>query len=33
MAIWTDRSVIAPAEIRELEPIIGRYLGFVSKKV
>jgi 5'-methylthioadenosine phosphorylase len=33
LAIWTDRAVIAPADIRELEPLIGRYLGFVTKKV
>jgi len=31
MAIWTDRKKIAPALVRELEPIVGRYLGKVSK--
>ncbi len=27
LAIWTDRSKIAPAYIRELEPLVGKYLG------
>jgi 5'-methylthioadenosine phosphorylase len=27
LGIWTDRSVIAPAAIRELEPLVGKYLG------
>ncbi len=31
MAIWTDRKEIAPATVRELEPLVGKYLGKVSK--
>lgn len=31
MAIWSDRKKIAPAIIRELEPLVGKYLGKVSK--
>lgn len=27
LAIWTDRSRIAPAEVRQLEPIVGRYFN------
>jgi len=30
IGIWTDRSKIAPAVIRELEPLVGKYLGKVS---
>jgi 5'-methylthioadenosine phosphorylase len=32
-AIWTERAAIAPAKIRELEPLVGKYLGCVTKKV
>jgi 5'-methylthioadenosine phosphorylase len=27
LGIWTDQSVIPPATIRELEPLVGKYLG------
>jgi 5'-methylthioadenosine phosphorylase len=31
LGIWSDRKKIAPAQIRELEPLVGKYLGKVSK--
>ncbi len=27
LGIWTDRSMIPPATVRELEPLVGKYLG------
>ncbi|NLE29368.1 MAG: S-methyl-5'-thioadenosine phosphorylase [Phycisphaerae bacterium] len=27
LGIWTDRTMISPATIRELEPLVGKYLG------
>ena len=29
-AIWTDRKLVAPAVVRELEPLIGKYFGHSS---
>ncbi|MFA5865020.1 MAG: S-methyl-5'-thioadenosine phosphorylase [Phycisphaerae bacterium] len=31
LGIWTDRTKIAPATVRELEPLVGKYLGFAPK--
>ncbi len=31
LGIWTDRKTIPPALVRELEPLVGKYLGKVSK--
>ncbi len=31
LAIWTDKSKIAPAKIRELEPLISKYFGHIRK--